>query len=174
MAESHKIKQLFTYGLHKIDCTVVILCEKSLLDSPHRPWLEHLAWRTLSDTHRALYNERHYLLITTCSGWRDSAYTYPISQGVLATGIASKSHDMFYFFKAVGWCHSSSQTQLHSLKAWIFFKYLTFFLGLSRFSLILLISSLSTFAIWQQCLLGFVHTLLSFQLYGAFAIKCFM
>lgn len=57
-------------------------------------WLEHLAWRTLSDTHRALHNESHYLLITTCSGWRDSTYTYPISQGVLATGIASKSHDI--------------------------------------------------------------------------------
>lgn len=95
VAESHKIKQLFTYCLHKIDSTVVILCEKALLDSPHRPWLEHLAWGTLSDTHRALHNERYYLLITTCSGWRDSAYTYPISQGVLATGIASKSHDMF-------------------------------------------------------------------------------
>lgn len=125
VAKSHKIKQLFTYCLHKIDCTVVIglLCEKALLDSPHRPWLEHLAWGTLSDTHWALHNERHYLLITTCSGWRDSAYTYPISQGVLATGIASKSHDSI-FKKVVGWCHSSRQHQLHSLKTRIFFEYL--------------------------------------------------
>lgn len=172
VAKSHKIKQLFTYCLHKIDCTVVISCEKALLDSPHRPWLEHLAWGTLSDTHRALHNERHYLLITTCSGWRDSAYTYPISQGVLATGIASKSHDTFFFKKAVGWCHPvkvncTAWKPGSSLNIWNNFRIIKIFLN-SPNLLTVNICNITAMFTWF-----YTHSRL-FQHYDAFAIKSFM